>query len=493
MKTRKKSLSKAVKQAAAGLLASAIVISSSTMYASAATSKVALSDIKGFWAEETIQWAVDEQIVNGYADGTFRPRKEVTQAEFLSMLIRAYSINDLPAVSEGTQWDESFWQYASQKNWELSSERHKPVTRGGVASIIGSSLGYACSADQYIQILFDHNLSNGKHSKTIEGYAKHDSLNRAEAVVFIQNMQEQIDELVAKPATVSSNCPVVAEDKPAPLTPMTSGSYTISSTTTTDSKVTLTAQFAKERAILVRVTKGDLVEKETFESKGKQLNVSLFFRHGAGQYEVEIFEKDIGVDGSYQSVLLGKSGFSVVNKDQQDREHLLPSSYVQSDHHRIIELAEQITKGIQTDSEKTRAIHDWVAKNIAYDVESYYSPTSKLYTSTEVLDRMKDVCSGYANLTAALNRAVGIKSKIIIGTAIWTDMGETWDNTDKVDNHAWVEVFVDGKWMIQDPTWNAGYIDGADNSFTFSYSDQYYNPTAAEFALSHRSTEVSSM
>src|SRR5690606_32694346 len=116
---------------------------------------------------------------------------------------------------------------------------------------------------------------------------------------------------------------------------------------------------------------------EVYETTNKQLDASVFFRHGAGQYLVEIFEKDIGASGSYQSVLWGSTGFTVVNNDQKDREHLLPSSYVQSDHPRIMELAQQITKGKQSDNEKTKAIHDWVTSNIAYDVDSYYSNSTK--------------------------------------------------------------------------------------------------------------------
>ncbi len=486
-----KSVSQLIKKTTAGVLAAGVLFTSSGIAANA-QSNIKLSDIQNFWAVDSIQWAVGQGIVTGYDDGTFRPQKKVTQAEFLSMLLRAYPTNSLPSVEKGSPWDEAIWQFAGQMNWKLS-DRYKQVTRGGVADIIGSSLGYACSTDQNIQVLYNEGLSNGKHDKSIEGYAQQDGLTRAEAVVFIKKMTEEVKELRSKPAA-SGNCPVIPkseETKGQKETPQTIGSYTVSSTSVAESKLKLTAKFSKDRAILVRVTKGDTVEKEVYTTKNKQLDIPLFLRHGAGKYQVEIFEKDIQAAGSYQGVVWGDKSFVVQNLDKQDRKYLLPTAYVQSDHPRIIELAQKITKDLKSDAEKTKAIHDWVAKNIAYDVKSYFSGSSKIYTSTEILDRKMDVCTGYASLTLALNRAVGIKTRMIIGTAILADQGETWAKTDKKDNHAWVEAYVGGKWIIQDPTWNAGYLDG--KTFTFEYSDRYYNPTAAKFAVSHRMTEVSSM
>ncbi|BFH60808.1 S-layer homology domain-containing protein [Paenibacillus azoreducens] len=50
---------------------------------------VALKDIEGHWAKDSIQEAVRQGWVTGYANGTFLPNKEVTRTEFAAMLIRA--------------------------------------------------------------------------------------------------------------------------------------------------------------------------------------------------------------------------------------------------------------------------------------------------------------------------------------------------------------------------------------------------------------------
>ncbi|WP_256760784.1 cadherin-like beta sandwich domain-containing protein [Cohnella sp. WQ 127256] len=47
------------------------------------------SDIAGHWAQKLIQQAAKINIVNGYADGTFRPDAPVTRAEFVVLLMKA--------------------------------------------------------------------------------------------------------------------------------------------------------------------------------------------------------------------------------------------------------------------------------------------------------------------------------------------------------------------------------------------------------------------
>jgi hypothetical protein len=46
----------------------------------------------GSWYEKYVVWAYDLVIIEGYADGYFRPAKTVNTAEFLKMLTRAFEI-----------------------------------------------------------------------------------------------------------------------------------------------------------------------------------------------------------------------------------------------------------------------------------------------------------------------------------------------------------------------------------------------------------------
>ncbi|MNE03710.1 Endo-1,4-beta-xylanase A precursor [compost metagenome] len=61
-----------------------------------------LSDIAGHWAEASIQELAAKGIVSGYADGTFKPKGEVTRAEFAVMLARMLNMQGNGATLEFT-------------------------------------------------------------------------------------------------------------------------------------------------------------------------------------------------------------------------------------------------------------------------------------------------------------------------------------------------------------------------------------------------------
>ena len=44
---------------------------------------------------------------------------------------------------------------------------------------------------------------------------------------------------------------------------------------------------------------------------------------------------------------------------------------------------------------------------------------------------------------------------------------------------------MDGRWMTQDPTWDAGYI-GDNDQFIRALSHDYYDPTPEAFAMDHQ-------
>ncbi|MFC5469009.1 S-layer homology domain-containing protein [Cohnella suwonensis] len=56
------------------------------------TTDAAFRDVAGHWAEASIKQAVSTGFVAGYADGTFKPNRTVTRAEFAVMLVRALKL-----------------------------------------------------------------------------------------------------------------------------------------------------------------------------------------------------------------------------------------------------------------------------------------------------------------------------------------------------------------------------------------------------------------
>ncbi len=118
-----------------------------------------------------------------------------------------------------------------------------------------------------------------------------------------------------------------------------------------------------------------------------------------------------------------------------------------------------VITGLETDYEKAKAIHKWVAENIYYDMNyvNNYATFTPL-TPVEVLTERRSVCEGYSNLAVAMLNSAGIPAFVTKGYALGVDAVNNWKETREItlkSNHAWVEAFVDGRWLVMDPTWDS--------------------------------------
>jgi uncharacterized protein YkwD len=156
------------------------------------------SDVREHWAGNTILWAYDMRIVAGYEDGTFRPNRLVSEAEFYTMLIRAYPNIKVPSPKAGSRWYTTYFEAARLMGWPVIHDiTGTSFNRGHAARIIAATQGQTLEEDAAIQYLLDHSLSHGKYSSTLRGYAKNEKLTRAEALTFIYNLKRRGVKLTA--------------------------------------------------------------------------------------------------------------------------------------------------------------------------------------------------------------------------------------------------------------------------------------------------------
>ena len=161
----------------------------------------------------------------------------------------------------------------------------------------------------------------------------------------------------------------------------------------------------------------------------------------------------------------------------------LPESPGYSDHEEIVNLARSITAGRANDYEKVKAIHDWVAENIWYDADSV------IIGSLNVLRNRRSLCAGYASLTAALLRVVGIPAKVISGYVLGDsgNLADFYDTAGTVGNHAWNEAYIGGRWLILDTTWDSNnkYTNGVYSNRAACNQD-YFDISLEELSRTHR-------
>ena len=183
----------------------------------------------------------------------------------------------------------------------------------------------------------------------------------------------------------------------------------------------------------------------------------------------------------------------VVSKARSDNAaltyYLAPSSLIQSTAPAIVTLAGGITSGIEGEYKKAIAIHDWVCDNLWYNWDAVESGDLPPEDAVSTLNNRIAVCTGFANLTAALLRASGIPAKPVYGIGNETALAK-WTSqmlANPESNHAWVEAFIAGRWVIIDTTWDSGndFYEGVKRNSDGTRSHRYFDATIEAFSFTH--------
>lgn len=151
----------------------------------------------------------------------------------------------------------------------------------------------------------------------------------------------------------------------------------------------------------------------------------------------------------------------------------------------IQSLTLSLTRTAKTDTEKAKAIYDWITDNIAYDTASFFSGNIS-YTgdiSEITYQTRKSVCQGYSELFKRMCDFADLECVVISGFA----KGYGYTPGDKIggqSNHAWNAVKIDGQWQLLDSTWGAGHINNP-NKFIKKYNGYYFLTPPEYFIYDH--------
>lgn len=202
------------------------------MFAPTAQASVSahFADTTNHWAFEAIEWAIQNNITQGYPDGTFQPNKPVAEAEFLAMLFRSTPVTEaVYSVSASTStetdlnahphWADSLYEKAAKLKYPVSGlsdvvKRNTNLSRMNAAEIMASAYGYAYQGDDAIIFVMANDLADGSdESFTVESYRGADPITRAEAVELIKRSKVRqvcrpsepvLDQLTARGSSFSS-------------------------------------------------------------------------------------------------------------------------------------------------------------------------------------------------------------------------------------------------------------------------------------------------
>lgn len=146
-------------------------------------------------------------------------------------------------------------------------------------------------------------------------------------------------------------------------------------------------------------------------------------------------------------------------------------------------LAEYINEKSNNDFERVKKAHDWVALNIKYDTQSFFTGRYSSQEFDAVIKRGSGVCAGYADAFKYLCDALEIECSVVCGYARGYGSGLFKNENVTYSNHAWNIVTIEGKKYLIDSTWDAGHLNG--RTFQASYSTEYFLTDPAVFIHRH--------
>jgi transglutaminase-like putative cysteine protease len=114
---------------------------------------------------------------------------------------------------------------------------------------------------------------------------------------------------------------------------------------------------------------------------------------------------------------------------------------------------------------RVKALHDYVADRVSYDVESYRAGKYPPQDAETVFRTRRSVCAGYANLLAAMGQAAGDEIVVVGGDARTNGRDLTGEG------HAWNAARIGGRWTLLDATWDSGFLK--EDRFVKRYSTEF--------------------
>lgn len=176
------------------------------------------SDIQGHWAETEIKQASEYGIITGYPDGTFKPEKNVTRAEFMVMLMNALKSKQVGAelpftdTTEIGAWAKTAVSQAFQSGIVRGYQdgRFRPdayLTRAEMVKMVANALDVSTEihdaapfadentipswAKASVAVLKERGIVKGMGANEFKPNAK---TTRVEVIVLLMNMLEQTEQ-----------------------------------------------------------------------------------------------------------------------------------------------------------------------------------------------------------------------------------------------------------------------------------------------------------
>lgn len=157
------------------------------------------------FAYEAVLWAEEYDIIDGYADGTFKPNATITEQQFAKLLANYYELespyDELKKQTTAGNWADEYYNRLASYGVPLNGYFHNniratAIKRGVVAQAITHLAEGKRGLNESIQFLLDSYISTGQNPKyenrdlqKFFGVANH--MTRAQVVTLLHRMDSR--------------------------------------------------------------------------------------------------------------------------------------------------------------------------------------------------------------------------------------------------------------------------------------------------------------
>ena len=175
--------------------------------------------------------------------------------------------------------------------------------------------------------------------------------------------------------------------------------------------------------------------------------------------------------------------------EQSLKECLEPQNDIECDDPVLIAYSNRIVGDAKDDWEKVFRIYKFVSSEMAYDrTEAETSSAGFQDSAVNVIRSGRAICEGFSNAFVALCRAQGIPAAVEfgIGFSDYKAMTTKKPKTSDLADHAWAAVYLGGKWLFLDPTYDMSrFYYGPKDVRVYDESTKYYLLSLEAFSNDH--------
>lgn len=409
------------------------------------------SDVdEDIWYYEAVSALSSAGIIKGYADGTFRPAKELTRAELVSILVTMSGKSTAGAKASFTDVQITHWAYrsigvAEASGWiEGTDGKFKPndkVTRAEAVSIINRYLGRhadkaAIDLDPLVRYFPDVNPSDWFYYDVMEASIAHNVCGDGEVWCDIKHY----------PITLPDGFYMVS----GKLRLVRDREFVLSA----EESILKGISYAIDQNGIVTLLDGGLilndgtsmlaVNGEPITADGLYDTKNGLFCFSGGKIKTDCYYNGLffGADGKYTS------GNAEIDE------------YVDG-------IVASETNPSMTQTEKLRALYDYIYRTASYRSNNNHVPRgadASEWTEEHMLRLMntgKGNCYCYAAEMYYFARRIGYDSAAAVSG------GVSSDNLD----HGWVTVTIDGQTLLLDPELDVSSGPYAGSCFLVTYKN----------------------